>query len=114
MLLERFRNHGAASDTAAYINRENPGGNNSSGPVYPPNRKDLIERIKEDVKRSYYPDGYARQGAVSLAGFYAGRQDKLKTIRVKTVVIHGDEDPLVALEAGRMWQQIFQVQYLKL
>jgi pimeloyl-ACP methyl ester carboxylesterase len=92
---------GAASDTAAYIEREIQVETILSGPVYPPNRKDLVERIKEDVKRSYYPDGYARQGAVSLAGFYAGRQDKLKTIIAKTVVIHGDEDPLVALEAGK-------------
>jgi pimeloyl-ACP methyl ester carboxylesterase len=72
-----------------------------SGTAYPPNQQELLESIKTDVKRSYYPDGLIRQGAVSLAGFYAGRQEKLKTIKVHAVVIHGDEDPLVVLEAGK-------------
>jgi hypothetical protein len=59
-----------------------------SGPIYPPNQEELLERVNADVKRSYYPDGLIRQGAVSLAGFYAGKQDKLKTIKVPTIVIH--------------------------
>ena len=36
-----------------------------------------------------------------MAGFYAGRQEQLKTIKVPTVVIHGSDDPLVVVDAGK-------------
>jgi pimeloyl-ACP methyl ester carboxylesterase len=36
-----------------------------------------------------------------VAAFYAGRQEQLKTIKVPTVVIHGSDDPLVVIDAGK-------------
>lgn len=92
---------GNASDTAAYIERELQSEIILSGNTYRPDKVELLERVNADVARSYYPDGLMRQGAASLAGFYAGRQEHLKTIKVNAVIIHGDEDPLVPLEAGK-------------
>ncbi len=92
---------GAASDTAAYINREVQSMKILTGPVYPVTEPQARERARQAIKRAYYPDGLHRQGAASLAGFYAGRQGKLKTINVPTLVIHGSEDPIVVVDAGR-------------
>lgn len=92
---------GNPNDTADYIKREILARTALAGDVYPTDQKKLLREIKADVARSYYPAGFMRQGAVSMAGFYAGRQDQLKTIKVPTVVIHGDQDPLVALDAGK-------------
>lgn len=92
---------GDPNDTTNYIEREIQTRTTLAGDVYLPNQKKLLEEIKADVARSYYPDGLVRQGAVSMAGFYAGRQEQLKTIKVPTVVIHDDQDPLVAVDAGK-------------
>lgn len=92
---------GPASDTAAYINREVQSLKILAGTMYSVAESQARERVRQAVRRSYYPDGIQRQGAASLAGFYAGRQEKLKTINVPTLVIHGSEDPLVVVEAGR-------------
>ena len=92
---------GGASDTAAYSRREVQSMKLLAGPVYPVTEAQAQARMRQAVNRSYYPDGLQRQGAASLAGFFAGRQDKLKTIRVPTLVIHGSDDPLVVVEAGR-------------
>src|SRR5262249_585704 len=54
-----------------------------------------------DVKRSYYPAGEERQGAAALFTGLEDRRAKLKTIKVPTVVLHGAEDPIVPVEAGK-------------
>lgn len=49
--------------------------------------------------RSYYPDGVARN---FLANFGRGNRSRaLPSITAPTLVIHGDEDPLVPVENGR-------------
>ncbi|MEO6286856.1 MAG: alpha/beta hydrolase [Dyadobacter sp.] len=92
---------GDPKDTAAYINREVKSMTILAGSVFVPDQKKLLKYVKNDVYRSYYPDGLVRQGAASLVGFYSGRQQQLKTIKVPVVVIHGSEDPLVVPEAGK-------------
>ena len=92
---------GAAADTAAYIKREVQSMKILAGPVYPITEAQALERARQAVNLAYYPDGLHRQGAASVAGFYAGGQDKLKTINVPTLVIHGTEDPIVVVDAGR-------------
>ncbi len=92
---------GAASDTTTYIKREVQSMKILAGLVYPVSESQALERVRQAVKRAYYPDGLHRQGAAALAGFFAGRQEKLKTISVPTLVIHGSEDPLVVVDAGR-------------
>ncbi len=49
-------------------------------------------------ERCYYPPGIARQMMAILAD--GSRVELLKTITVPTLVIHGADDPLVAVEAG--------------
>jgi len=92
---------GPPADTVAYINREIKSAIALAGTTYPLDSATVRKQVLAAVKRSYYPDGFGRQGAVSLAGFHAGRTDRLKTIRVPTLVIHGSADPLVTVDAGR-------------
>ncbi len=91
----------AAFDTNAYIQRELLTMKLVGGNVYPMDEQKLLQVIRKDVQRSYYPDGLHRQGAASTAAFYAGRQNQLKTIQAPALVIHGSEDPLVVVEAGQ-------------
>lgn len=92
---------GEPNDTAGYIKREMKTMMVLAGPVYPPDSTGMEAFVKQNIRRSYYPEGFYRQGAVAMSGFYTQRSDKLKTIKVPTLVIHGTEDPLVAIEAGR-------------
>jgi pimeloyl-ACP methyl ester carboxylesterase len=57
------------------------------------------EQSLSDFRRCYYPLGFQRQYAGVMAS--PDRRPKLKTINAPTVVIHGEADPLVPLEAGR-------------
>ena len=88
-------------DTAAYIRREVQSLLAIGGMGYPIDSLSIQTAVEQDVRRSYYPDGLSRQGAASLVAFHAGRTRQLQTIRVPTLVIHGSEDPLVTLDAGR-------------
>jgi pimeloyl-ACP methyl ester carboxylesterase len=58
-------------------------------------RKELAEQAYD---RSFYPDGQTRQLVAILAN--GDRREKLKSINVPTLVIHGKEDPLVPMEGG--------------
>lgn len=61
------------------------------------------ERTRRQAARSYdrcfYPAGVARQLAAIIA--HGSRVEALRRLRVPTLVIHGEVDPLVPLEAGR-------------
>ncbi|MFD1141126.1 alpha/beta fold hydrolase [Larkinella insperata] len=92
---------GLPTDTAAYIRREIKVLQVLGGPSYQTDSVAIRRLVERDLMRSYDPQGYERQGAASLAGFYAGRQQQLQSIRVPTLVIHGSEDPLVLPAAGR-------------
>src|SRR5262245_47065443 len=61
----------------------------------------LREWVTRDVERSYYPAGEARQAAAALHASYEDRRPKLKTIKVPTVVVHGEDDPIIPVEASR-------------
>ena len=58
-------------------------------------RKELAEQAYD---RSFYPDGQTRQLVAILAN--GDRREKLKNIKVPTLVIHGKEDPLVPMDGG--------------
>ena len=49
--------------------------------------------------RSFYPVGLARQIAAIMAS--GNRRPALASVEAPTLIIHGDADPLVPLEAGR-------------
>jgi pimeloyl-ACP methyl ester carboxylesterase len=67
-------------------------------PGFPSDPAELRARTQRSIARSYHPQGVARQ----LVGILASgdRSSDLKTIRVPTLVIHGDCDPLVRPACG--------------
>lgn len=88
-----------ADDTAAAIARQLALWKALGSPGYPMDEATLRVRIAASVARSYDPAADARQGAAVLTA--GDRREQLRTIRVPAIVIHGAEDPLVPIEAGR-------------
>lgn len=68
-------------------------------PGYPFDEARTRERIERDFKRSFYPEGAARQISAILDD--GDRRKRLKTVTAPTLVIHGIDDPLVPVEGGR-------------
>jgi pimeloyl-ACP methyl ester carboxylesterase len=100
-LLSSIPPPGAVDDTAAYVQRELLSMKILAGDKYGVSDKKALALIRANIKRSYHPDGLVRQGAASVAAFYAGRENELRTIRTPALIIHGTEDPLVTPEAGK-------------
>ena len=70
-----------------------------ASPGFPFDHETTRTRLLTDLDRGYNPAGYARQiAAVSMSG---DRRAKLRTIKVPAMVIHGADDPLVPVAAGR-------------
>ena len=68
-------------------------------PRYPTPEAELRRRVTESVRRNVCVSGTARQiMAVASSGDQVAL---LRTIRVPTLVIHGNDDPLVPLACGR-------------
>src|SRR4029077_9127954 len=63
---------------------------------------EVWERAKAEraVRRAYYPVGTGRQLVAILAA--DDRLERLRAVRVPTLVIHGEEDVLVPIENGRL------------
>lgn len=70
-----------------------------SGPGFPLDETSARELAAASFERGNCPRGFARQFAAVLAA--RPRQQSLGRLRVPTLVLHGDKDPLVPLEAGR-------------
>jgi len=68
-------------------------------PGYPTPEPELRGRTERAFDRSYYPAGVVRQLNAILAS--GARVDLLKTITLPTLVLHGDDDPLVPVENGK-------------
>src|SRR5262245_6489621 len=88
-------------DKKAYIERQIKLLQFIGSPRAPIDEKVLRQWVTRDVDRSYYPAGEARHAAASLFAVYEDRRPKLKTVKAPTVVVHGEDEPLVAVEAGR-------------
>src|SRR6202171_1446031 len=58
------------------------------------------ERATRAVDRAYYPPGVGRQLVAILAA--KSRLERLKNVRVPTLVLHGVDDVLVPVENGRL------------
>ncbi len=67
-------------------------------PGYPRDDDDLYQYVKRTVERSYDPRGVARQTAAIMAD--GDRRSRLKTITAPTIVLHGEDDPLVPIQGG--------------
>jgi pimeloyl-ACP methyl ester carboxylesterase len=61
----------------------------------------LYARALGHIKRSWYPEGTNRQVAAVFIGDYCDRREELVKINIPTMVIHGDSDPMVPLDAGK-------------
>jgi pimeloyl-ACP methyl ester carboxylesterase len=92
---------GPEADKEAYIARMVKAWQVLGSQTYPEDEHVLLEKITRDVERSYCPACEVRQGAASLFTAREDRRLKLRTIKVPTVVIQGDEDPIVPIEAAR-------------
>jgi pimeloyl-ACP methyl ester carboxylesterase len=60
----------------------------------------LRKRVESRINRSWYPEGTARQIAAATIADNCDRRKELQEIKVPTLVIHGDVDPLVSPEAA--------------
>jgi pimeloyl-ACP methyl ester carboxylesterase len=68
------------------------------GPGFPLDEARDLERAAQTFVRGLNPAGVARQLAAILAS--GSRGEALRAVRVPTLVIHGDADPLVPVECG--------------
>jgi len=68
-------------------------------PAFPTDRAALREQIVRSVRRGHYPAGLTRQLVAIIAS--GDRSKLLRKIVAPTLVIHGAEDPLVPVAAGR-------------
>ena len=67
-------------------------------PGYAPDPERLQGRVREGIRRSFYPAGLPRQLAAIIAD--GDRRARLKRVAAPTLVIHGEDDPLVPLAGG--------------
>ncbi|HEX5644096.1 MAG TPA: alpha/beta fold hydrolase, partial [Erythrobacter sp.] len=67
-------------------------------PGYPAAEERLRAHIERDYRRSFHPTGPARQMAAIVAD--GDRTARLGRIAAPTLVIHGEDDPLVPVEHG--------------
>jgi pimeloyl-ACP methyl ester carboxylesterase len=72
-----------------------------AGPDYPPDEKRIRDVVVRSMRRSADRAGMARHNALSALGIFEDRRAKLKTIKVPTVVVHGEKDPIMSVEGGK-------------
>jgi pimeloyl-ACP methyl ester carboxylesterase len=60
-----------------------------------------LKKALEQVRRSWYPQGGARQVAAILIGDNCDRRPDLAGLKMPVMIIHGDADPLVSPDAAR-------------
>jgi pimeloyl-ACP methyl ester carboxylesterase len=71
---------------------------NIGSPGFPFDPDAQRERVLRSVRRSVYPPGLPRQLAAIIDD--GCRRSRLAEVRVPTLVLHGEDDPLVKLAAG--------------
>lgn len=94
---------GARSDPAthreAYLDEAVVTARIIGSPGYPEAVQVIRDRVEAELERAFRPTGFARQYAAILAA--PERREMLRTVTAPAVVIHGSDDPLVRVEAGR-------------
>jgi pimeloyl-ACP methyl ester carboxylesterase len=71
---------------------------NIGSPGFRPDPQEQRDRVLKSVRRSVYPPGPPRQLAAIIDD--GCRRARLAQVRVPTLVLHGEDDPLVKLPAG--------------
>jgi pimeloyl-ACP methyl ester carboxylesterase len=69
------------------------------GPAFRFDEAAVRQRAERDYDRAFRPDGRARQAAAIAR--QPDRTQALSRLRVPTLVVHGDADPLVGLSGGQ-------------
>lgn len=70
-----------------------------TGKTYPADETWLAARLASNYERSYFPQGQARQWAAIMAA--PPRTERLRSLRLPALVLHGGDDVLIRPEAGR-------------
>ena len=68
-------------------------------PGYPTSDAELRAKVERAVRRRHHPDGWTRHLIAVQAGH--SRVRALRRIRAPTLVMHGADDPLIRVAAGR-------------
>jgi pimeloyl-ACP methyl ester carboxylesterase len=68
-------------------------------PAYPTDEETQRTWLRRDYRRSYNPTGIARQLAAIIA--HGDRREGLRELDIPVVVLHGADDPLIRVEAGK-------------
>jgi pimeloyl-ACP methyl ester carboxylesterase len=93
-----------AGDKAAFVEYQVKNWQALASAAHPTDEATLRAWAQRDVERAYDPDGLTRQATVTLVGHLersADRLNHLSDIKAPTVVLHGDDDPLVPIDAAR-------------
>jgi pimeloyl-ACP methyl ester carboxylesterase len=88
----RDRSEGALVDHAVKLFRL------IGSPGFPIPEPELRDRVLAAVRRSHHPAGSLRQLTAIVAD--VGRAEEIGAVRVPTLVVHGEDDPLVPLACG--------------
>jgi pimeloyl-ACP methyl ester carboxylesterase len=70
-----------------------------TGPRFGLDEEWVRKRMAQEFDRAFCPQGTARQLAAIMT--QSNRKAALQGVKVPTIVIHGDADPLVSVEAGK-------------
>jgi pimeloyl-ACP methyl ester carboxylesterase len=70
-----------------------------AGPAYPPEEKELRSRVEGFHARAHRPAGAIRHMLAGIAG--PDRSPLLAKLKMPTLIVHGEDDPLVPIECGR-------------
>jgi len=90
--------HPAATDEDTLVEHAVKVAHAIGSPGYRPDPDRLRERSRAILRRSFYPAGMPRQLAAIVAD--GDRRERLQSVRTPTLVIHGEDDPLVPLAGG--------------
>ena len=69
-----------------------------ASPAYPQTDEEVAAEVQQEFERSNYPAGYLRQ--MAAARISPNRKKLLQTIKVPTLIIHGNQDTLVNVSGG--------------
>ncbi len=87
------------SNRTDYVNNSLKSAKVLHGPKFPLNEEYVRNYSEISYDRCYHPPGFARQlGAILTSG---SRHEALGNVKIPTLVIHGDGDPLVPVEGGK-------------
>ena len=89
----------AARSREEYVEASLLGSQVIGSPGYPSDEAFLRQRAVEAYDRAYCPEGTARQLAAILGS--TDRTEALHGVRIPFLVIHGEDDPLLAVSGGR-------------